>query len=97
MGHLKISGVVGNARKHQKSGKTPKIWKTWKLRWSQDGHKLDEFEHRGHQIEDFDSKINILGSKYSRKARKNSKIEINIFHFSNFLARSGGLHRNSYY
>ena len=40
---------------------------------------MDEIEHRGHQIEDFDSKINIPRSKYIWKAKKKSKIEIKIF------------------
>ena len=43
---------------------------SWKFRWSRNGRKVDEIEHRGHQIEDFDSKINIPGSKCSRKAEK---------------------------
>ena len=46
---------------------------SWKFRWSRNGRKVDEIEHRGHQIEDFDSKIHIPRSKYSRKAEK--KIE----------------------
>ena len=52
---------------------------SWKFRWSRNGRKVDEIEHRGHQIEDFDSKIHIPRSKYSRKAEKKMKIEIKIF------------------
>ena len=52
---------------------------SWKFRWSRNGRKVDEIEHRGHQIEDFDSKIHIPRSKYSRKAQKKSKMAINIF------------------
>ena len=52
---------------------------SWKFRWSRNGRKVDEIEHRGHQIEDFDSKIHIPRSKYSRKAEKKSTIEIKIF------------------
>ena len=54
----------------------PRRWSpsiAWKLRWSRNCRKLDEIEHRGHQVEDPDSKINIPGSKYSRKAEKNRK------------------------
>ena len=54
---------------------------SWKFRWSRNGRKVDEIEHRGHQIEDFDSKINIPRSKYSRKAEKKSKMAIKIFQF----------------
>ena len=49
---------------------------SWKFRWSRNGRKVDEIEHRGHQIEDFDSKIHIPRSKYSRKAEKKSKMAI---------------------
>ena len=52
---------------------------SWKFRWSRNGRKVDEIEHRGHQIEDFDSKINIPRSKYIWKAEKKSKRAINIF------------------
>ena len=51
---------------------------SWKFRWSRNGRKVDEIEHRGHQIEDFDSKIHIPRSKYSRKAEKKSKTAIKI-------------------
>ena len=52
---------------------------SWKFRWSRNGRKVDEIEHRGHQVEDFDPKINIPRSKYIWKAKKKSKIEIKIF------------------
>ena len=46
---------------------------SWKFRWSRNGRKVGEIEHRGHQIEDFDSEIHIPRSKYSRKAEKSRK------------------------
>ena len=43
---------------------------------SENGRQVNEIEHRGHQIESFDSKVNIPRSKYSRKAEKTSKMAI---------------------
>ena len=61
--------------------------------WARNDPKLDENEHRGHQIEDFDSKMNIPKSKYIRKAQTTPKIEINFFiFFCNCFAGPNGLY-----
>ena len=62
---LKKRGQLEIPEGRQKSGKRQK------LRWSRNDPKVDKIEHRGHQIEDFDSKINISRSKYVWKAEKN--------------------------
>ena len=43
---------------------------TWNSRWAWNGQKRDEIDHRGHQLGDGDSKINIPGSKDSWTAEK---------------------------
>ena len=48
--------------KHLSSNTYEQAW----LRWSWKGQKRNIFEHRGNQIEDPDSKTNILRSKSSR-------------------------------
>ena len=71
---------------------------SWKFRWSRNGRKVDEIEHRGHQIEDFDSKINIPRSKYIWKAKKKyRKLRSKFSKFCKMLAGSNRLYAISYY